>query len=862
MRRPLEATGRHLLSRVSAVSLPLAILALAALSAAEGSGPPLAGHSLADALAWLETQGLAVVYSSALVSPDMIVRIEPRPGDPRQVLEQLLEPFGLAVREAPGGVLVVVAVAGAAPTTGSISVVVVAPDRRELPEGVTLRVDGMAVHTTVASDGSFSISGVPPGERTVEALAPGFLPQSVGAVRVRAGAVTHLRFELKPVSVFLNEVVVTPSHYRILDDRPESRQVITREELARMPHVADDLLHAVKRLPGAAGADVSAQINLRGGVVDETLVQLDGLELYEPFHLKDFQSMFSTIDAEAVGKVDLLTGGFPVEYGDRMSGVLDISTVSSSSPTTASIGLGTLNARLLGQGTFDSDRGVWLASGRGWYPALLVDASGAVEEEIDAEYYDLLAKVEHAVGNRSTLSVNGLVAYDDLGFQAEDEESSEEVRARYQSYHLWLNLRTEWTPRLYSQTILSGGEVRRRRMGNRLDVEEGPLTVDDHRTLNFGGLKQDWTLSLDDRHLFKGGVDLRSQQAEYEYRRTWEAPGPGGTPVDESAVVDYAPSGVSLGCYVADRFRLSEALVAEVGLRWDAQRWLDEAQLSPRVNLYWSPSVSTTVRGSWGRFAQSQRLNEVEVEDGVSELASAQRAEHIVLSVEHRTASGLAVRLEGYDKQLDHLRSRHENLFNPIDLFPEAGSDRIEVSPDGGRAQGLELLVKQDQSRHLTWWFSYVLARAEDDVDGDMVPRSWDQRHAATLALNLGLPRRWNVNLGVTYHSGWPTTAVTGEVRGVDENGEPVVELEIGPRNRERLPEYYRLDLRATKRWEPSRFGQLSLVLEVVNLTNRRNVCGYDELEGVVTEEGEVEVQSTVLYWAPIVPSVSLMWQF
>jgi hypothetical protein len=51
-------------------------------------------------------------------------------------------------------------------------------------------------------------------------------------------------------------------------------------------------------------------------------------------------------------------------------------------------------------------------------------------------------------------------------------------------------------------------------------------------------------------------------------------------------------------------------------------------------------------------------------------------------------------------------------------------------------------------------------------------------------------------------------------------------------------------------------------VLEVVNLTNRRNVCCYDDFRGVVNEDGEVEVLYKEMYWAPIVPSLGVRWQY
>jgi hypothetical protein len=228
--------------------------------------------------------------------------------------------------------------------------------------------------------------------------------------------------------------------------------------------------------------------------------------------------------------------------------------------------------------------------------------------------------------------------------------------------------------------------------------------------------------------------------------------------------------------------------------------------------------------------------------------------------VEHEFGRSLRTRLEIYEKDLSDPRPRYENLFSPIDLFPEALEDRILVAPDRGRMRGLEVAARQRVGPRLSWWLSYVLASAEDRIDGQWQPRSWDQRHAVAFGLNLELPRSWNLNVSGLYHSGWPTTEASAELVE-DDDGELVPELVAGPRNAERLPAYHRLDVRAIKRLAVRR-GELELILEVLNLFNVDNVCCVEDFEFEVADDGTVTAIPQQQYWAPIIPSIGLQYRF
>jgi outer membrane receptor protein involved in Fe transport len=294
----------------------------------------------------------------------------------------------------------------------------------------------------------------------------------------------------------------------------------------------------------------------------------------------------------------------------------------------------------------------------------------------------------------------------------------------------------------------------------------------------------------------------------------------------------------------------------ELGVRWDRQTYTEDSQWSPRVNAIWRPAQRTEVRVGLGRFSQSQRIYELNLEDGETTFRPAERSRQLQVTVQQGLGRSLLFRLDAYDSRLTGLHPRYENQWNPLELFPETEQDRVRVAPESARLQGLELLLRGDPGRAFHWWASYILSSAKDVIGAESVPRSWDQPHAGKVLVAYRWDPGWYVSLAGTAHTGWPTTPVSGVV-----NDEGEAEIVLGPRNAERFPTYARLDLKLSRTVSLAR-GRLRLELEVQNVTDRVNVCCVDEFFLTPRVDGTVEVGRELDAWLGISPSFSAAWEF
>jgi outer membrane receptor protein involved in Fe transport len=853
---------------------------LLALALSHPAFASYAGRPLAEVLLSLQREGLAIVFTSALVRPEMKVLDEPAAREPRRVLDEVLAPHGLEAREGPGGILVIVEAEPPGPggpgdpgkRAPAIEGLVLDRGSGRGLAGAIVRLVEPGLEVRAGEDGSFSIpaAALGPGAYTLQATAPGYLDLEVGGVAVGAGPARSVVFRMHPQPYLEDEIVVRPSRLSLLHERPDSSFSLGREEIESLPHLGGDLFRTASLLPGVAANDVTAQFSIHGGRRDEVKVLLDGQELYGAYHLKDYDNALSIVPAHTLAGASLTTGAYPASQGDRMSGVLDLRTAEPAAGRQWTLGLGVLDALASGSGRFAADRGAWLAAGRRGS----IDLAGRAIGDEDPRFWDFLGKAELATG-LGRFGARALVADDRLSVDKAGEDEFERLDNNYRSAYGWLSHQATPGSRLLVETIGSWARIETDRRGSGNDEEAGH-ELRDRRDLEVGALSQEWSFELGPRHLPRWGWEARRYDAAFDYAKAL-APevvvvAPFSPPRPETHRFAGTLRGEHLGVWVSDRVTLRDRLTAEVGVRYDRHTATGDTLLSPRVNLGWRLGERSVVRAGWGRFFQSQRPYELQVEDAESALFRAERSEHWVLGYETllraerpRLLGVDGVRVELFGRRIENPRPRYESLLEPVNFFPEIEPDRVRLAPERSAARGIELMVRGSRGARFDWWLAYSYSRAEDRLAGETVPRSLDQPHAAALDLNFRLPRRWDLNLAWRARSGWPTTPVTAVlIEDPEDPGdpshpetEPELTAAFGRLNSERLPLYHRLDLRASRRWD-LRSGRLTFYADVQNAYDRRNLAGFDVL--LDEEAGVVELDEE--HWPGIFPSLGVTWAF
>ena len=658
-----------------------------------------------------------------------------------------------------------------------------------------------------------------------------------------------------PAPTPLDTVIVSASTYLFGGDTPLSTAIFNADDLEMLPEIGEDPLRAVSRLPGVARQDYSSRVHLRGGTDEETLVRFDDLRLYDPFHFKDFYGIFSAIDPGIVSDIRVYTGGFPVTFGDRSSGVVEVAPRLPGRQFHGQAVFSLFTAGISADGSYNDGAGDWAVAARRSNMSLFFDLANQSLGEPD--YHDLYAHVGHRVNDQFALSANALTFVDQI--VASDTDQEENARAEYRDAYYWVRMDFGASDGFGGRMLIARTELGSDRSGSTdlPGVATGSLV--DERDFIINSFQADAWWRPGARSVLQAGAEWRQMNGAYRYTENVDfelwflTPGASTTPSRSRSIL-VRPSGHQAGAYVNWRFEPTTTLTTDLGMRWDRESLAaqDGSHTSPRAVLMWRPREDTRLRLSWGRYFQAQGINELNVSDGEQNYSPAQRATHLVASIEHDLTPALKLRAEVYRKDYQNPLPRYELLMNTLVVLPELKPDRIRIAPDSAEAEGAEISLNYDAGA-LSGWLSYSASQVYDRVDGQRLHRRWDQRNYASGGLSWR-GASWEASIAATWHTGWRTTEL--ELATLD----PFPLVAVGERNALRLSDFVSIDMRIARRFDLGSAGELTAYVEVNNLLQRRNECCAEyqletEFDPAVFD---VETQDSL----PLIPSAGLVWKF
>lgn len=806
---------------------------------------------LQDVLEGEQFANLHISYSSGLVTSSMRAAGEPE-GTQKERIAIWLSLYGLVLLESPNGNHLV----ARGKHHARVSAGQLFDDQGKVLTHTVIHLDNSSQRSSAS--GCFLFSDL----QTLAGRTRNLKVRGFHSYRLEPSEHSWYSVQLqKDTGPSIENVLVIGSSHQMMNQEFSPRAYLGREEIARTPHIGDDITRVFRHLPGAAAGDFSPQINVRGGEKNELAMVVDGLELHQPWYFKGLDGLVSIVDSNIIESVNLLSGGFTADYGGVTSAVADIETREPEDVRNTA-GVSFLTAYGQMAGTINNNRGGWFTSLRSGYLDLAFELAGS-DADVQPRYHDLFSKINYALNENNSLAANILLAEDDLvfdsGYQGEDREFTDDTST---NYNLWFNLESELHENLRVKNTAYVTEFKYRL---RAYIDEPNLIWLDDREYKAQGFKSDWTATPHSEHLLKMGVDLRKLEADYDYYLAVFAGPYDNNPLHFVSTYQQAqlhPRGWDRSAYVSWRFRLLERLTTELGGRWSEQSYteLEEDTLfSPRVNLVYDFNEDTSINMSWGRFNQAQDIDALAPGDGDNNFYPSQKAVHTIVGLRHTLNDRLDLRVDVYHKDYNRLLPRYENLYENIGRFvDEATDDRIRIFPESALAKGIELGINYNTHRHFSAWANYSYSEVNDQLTDKTVARLWDQRHAANVSFNWEYGE-WSYTLIGMMRSGWPTTPLL--VDSHRPRNDNAARPDFENYNSERLDGYARFDARITKNRVLENGDLFQYYLEIYNILNANNPCcleyGADFPEG-----GDSRARPDFDNWLPLMPSFGFRYTF
>jgi len=184
--------------------------------------------------------------------------------------------------------------------------------------GVNIIVKGTYYGTAADGQGSFNIRNISAGVYDISISMMGYKQVILAGIVVKENETTTLNLELEETVLAAGEEVIVVGEKPILDvDNTSSSVEFSSEDISGK--VAESISDIISDEVGVVESD--NEIHIRGGRVDESQFIVDGLSLKDPL-TGSVNNLY--VNPNAIKQLDFISGGFNAEYGQAMSGIIDV----------------------------------------------------------------------------------------------------------------------------------------------------------------------------------------------------------------------------------------------------------------------------------------------------------------------------------------------------------------------------------------------------------------------------------------------------------------------------------------------------------------------------------------------------------
>lgn len=687
--------------------------------------------------------------------------------------------------------------------------------------------EGERTGAATTLDGFYNITGLSPGRYTMRVSFIGY-ETFVDTLDVVSGVV-QIDVELTEATIRLDEATVESERTSGAANVTAGLQRIRVEDvqLIPAPDVSGDLANYLTTLPGiVTSGDRGGQLFIRGGEPTQNLVLLDGMPVFQPFHVLGFYSAFP---ADILSTADVYAGGYNARFGGQLSSVLDVTSRSGNKRrfgATASVAPFVSAATI--EGPLVPNAASFLISAR--KSVIEQGAANLVSEPLPFDFGDVFAKFHVTPSPSSQMSLSGLYTFDTGTVGDIEAPRPDEVR--------YTNAGGSFRYVLLPGSVPILGEVQM--SYSDLETELGPSVespVGDPsnpesaliRSSNLSRFNGQFDLTY-----FLRGIDLRFGGF---VRTTNTRSTLGGL----FQGVSSARVGVTeAGMYMEPELKIGSSLRIMPGLRLTVSPSLGERFIEPRFRAVLETG-SHRLSAAAGLYNQpivgiSDRRDATSIFTAwtTAPFGQTPRALHLLGGYRLQPASWLDVAIEGYYKDLENLSIAEWTAFPRLttNLQPAEGEAygvdvRAEV-----RTGGAYLAVNYGLS-HVT--YSATSSRFELWYGNENLSfrPAHDRRHQATVIASapvygFTVSARWQMGSGLPYSRALGFDVYippTSNPDVVTEGGTPRVIYER-PFNG-LLPDYHRLDVSIERTFD---LGVASLAMQagLINAYDRQNLFAFD----------------------------------